>query len=351
MNQEAMLVRWSLWRAVVLFFLAGSAGGMVLTRGPQATAGDEEKAGAVEMRTAGQKIGPLTIPEGVVVLPDIAYREGHQRWRLDLAMPEEMGDEPRPGIVFVHGGGWRSGDKRRANFLGPALEFAAQGYVCVSTNYRLLSHAPFPACVEDVKCAVRWFRAHADDYNLDPEHIGAYGNSAGAHLVAMLGLCPASAGLEGDGPWQEHSSMVQAVVCSATPSSFLIPFNDRAQRGPPSRGQNTGGGPTTRNLSDEMRKKISPITYVSADAPPFMIVHDTSDRTVAVRHGDDLHKALTEAGAKVVNYFRYDDGYGHGVWGANAAALVPARELFFARHLKKADPAASPPPSGRRDAR
>jgi acetyl esterase/lipase len=265
-------------------------------------------------------------------------------------MPEEMGDEPRPGIVFVHGGGWRSGDKRRTNFLGPAIEFAAKGYVCISTNYRLLSHAPFPACVEDVKCAVRWLRAHAEDYNLDPNHIGAYGNSAGAHLVAMLGLCPPSAGLEGDGPWQEHSSMVQAVVCSATPSSFLVPMNDRARRQPPSNGQRgRSRGRMSGNLSDEMRKKISPITYVSADAPPFMIVHDTSDRTVAVRHGDDLHKALTDAGARVVTYLRYDDGYGHGVWGGNAAALVPAREIFFAGHLKKSGRRASSRPSGRSD--
>ena len=317
--------------------------------GPQARAADETKSQAVERLKAGQNIGQLTIPEGVVVLPDIAYREGHERWTLDLAMPEEMGDEPRPGIVFVHGGGWRSGDKRRTNFLGPAIEFAAKGYVCVSTNYRLVSHAPFPACVEDVKCAVRWLRAHTEAYNLDPDNIGAYGNSAGAHLVSMLGLCPPSAGLEGDGPWQEHSSMVQAVVCSATPSSFLVPFNDRV---PKSIGQGKRrGGPISSSLSDEMRKKISPITHVSADAPPFMIIHDTSDKTVAVRHGDDLHKALTDAGAKVVTYFRYDDGYGHGVWGGNIAALGPAREIFFDRHLKKADQSTSPRQSGRRDTR
>ena len=320
------------------------------SNGPRARAADEMKSEAVETLKAGQKIGQLTIPEGVVVLPDIAYRKGHERWKLDLAMPVEMGNEPRPGIVFVHGGGWRGGDKRRANFLGPALDFTANGYVCISTNYRLLSHAPFPACVEDVKCAVRWLRAHANDYNLDPNHIGAYGNSAGAHLVAMLGLCPASAGLEGDGPWQEYSSMVQAVVCSATPSNFLVPMNDRVRPQPPSSGpQERSRGRIGGNFSDEMRKKMSPITYVSADAPPFMIVHDTSDRTVAVRHGDDLHKALKDAGAKVVTYLRYDDGYGHGVWGGNAAALGPAREIFFARHLKKVGQRVSSRPSGRRN--
>jgi acetyl esterase/lipase len=151
------------------------------------------------------------IPPGVRVIADIAYREGASKaWRLDLAMPKEPADEPRPAIVFVHGGGWRSGDKRKGNFLGPTLAFAAKGYVCITVNYRLLGDAPMPACIEDVKCAVRWLRAHAEEYNVNPERIGAYGNSAGAHLVAMLGVCPPSAGLEGDGPWQEYSSMVQA---------------------------------------------------------------------------------------------------------------------------------------------
>ena len=144
--------------------------------------------------------------------------------------------------------------------------------------------------------------------------------------------------------------MVQAVVCSATPSNFLVPFNDRAQRRPRLSGQRErSGGPISSDMSNEVRKKISPITYVSADAPPFMIIHDTSDKTVAVRHGDNLHKALTDAGAKVVTYLRYDDGYGHGVWGGNIAALGPAREIFFDRHLKKADPSASPQQTGRRD--
>ncbi|MFQ5798449.1 MAG: hypothetical protein ACE5H0_07130, partial [Bacteroidota bacterium] len=90
------------------------------------------------------------IPAGVKVIPDIAYREGKSKtWRLDLAMPEEPSDEPRPALVFVHGGGWRGGDKRKDNFLGPTLEFAAKGYVCITVNYRLTNEAPMPACIED----------------------------------------------------------------------------------------------------------------------------------------------------------------------------------------------------------
>ncbi|MHC4680255.1 MAG: alpha/beta fold hydrolase, partial [Planctomycetota bacterium] len=281
------------------------------------------------------------IPPGVRVIPDIAYREGASKaWRLDLAMPKEPGDEPRPAIVFVHGGGWRSGDKRKGNFLRPTLEFAAKGYVCITVNYRLLGEAPMPACIEDVKCAVRWLRAHAKEYNVNPERIGAYGNSAGAHLVAMLGVCPPSAGLEGDGPWQEYSSMVQAVVASATPASFLAPMNDRQNRqenvrdAARSRTARTSGS-SIRHLPEEMKKKLSPITYVSADAPPFLLVHEESDRLVGVRQADAFVKALREAGAGDVMYMRYTDGSGHGVFSANIKETGPAREVFFERTLRK----------------
>lgn len=286
------------------------------------------------------------IPEGVTVVADIAYRDGPSKaWRLDLAMPAEPSDKPRPAIVFVHGGGWRSGDKRSDNFLRPTLEFAAKGYVCMTVNYRLLNETSIAGCVEDVKCAIRWLRAHAKEYGVDPKRIGAYGNSAGAHLVAMLGLCPPSAGLEGDGPWQEHSSMVQAVVASATPTSFMVPMNERMRKQTTDSSNNqqqrssprSADGGSARSpfggMSEEMRKKISPMTYVNADAPPFLLVHEESDRTVGVYHADNFVKALREAGAEDVTYMRYTDGAGHGVFGAKIKETGPAREAFFARTL------------------
>ncbi len=251
-------------------------------------------------------------PKGVTVIPDIAYRKGNDAWKLDLAMPTERGAKPRPAIVFVHGGGWRNGDKRAPAFLGPCLEFATKGYVCVTVNYRLLGEAKGIAdCIADVKCATRWLRAHAEEYNIDPNRLGAYGNSAGAHLVAILGICPASAGLEGDGPWRQYSSMVQAVVASATPTR-----------------------PRVRGGSEEDARKIAPMTYVTADAPPLLLVHEESDRTVAVSNSDDFVKALRDAGAKDVTYMRYTDGSGHGTFMANIKETGPARERFFERTLK-----------------
>jgi acetyl esterase/lipase len=277
------------------------------------------------------------IPEGLTFLPDIAYREGSDAWKLDLIMPENIGDDPRPALIFVHGGGWRNGDKRIRNFFMPCIDYALKGYVCVTVNYRLFGEADgIDDCIADVKCAVRWLRANAEKYNIDPERFGAYGNSAGAHLVSILGLCPKSAGMEGDGPYQEYSSMVQAVVSSATPANFMIPMNDRARREqeqPQSTAQQTTE--SRIDISEEMKKKISPITYVNADAPPFILVHDVSDPLVGIYQTDEFVKALKEAGAKDVTYKRYDDGSGHAVFSKNSEETGPMMEAFFDRVLKK----------------
>ncbi len=274
------------------------------------------------------------LPEGVTFIPDIAYREGNEAWKLDLAMPTERGETPRPALVFIHGGGWRGGDKRRGGFLRPTISYAAKGYVCVTVNYRMLNEAPITACVEDVKNAVRWLRAHAGEYNIDPERIGASGNSAGAHLAVMLGVCPPSAGLEGDGPYQEYSSMVQAVVASATPTDFLSAMSDRQRN----RSNAQAARPPRKNElrleSEEVRAKTSPVTYASADAPPILLVHAISDRTVGVYHSDKLVKALREAGAKNVSYILLGDESGHGAFQRNIAFTEPAREAFFNRVLK-----------------
>lgn len=267
-------------------------------------------------------------PEGVTIQADIAYRPGDSKaWRLDLVMPSEPGDEPRPGLVFVHGGGWRNGDKRAGVFLQGALEWAQRGYVCITVNYRLVDEAPFPACVEDVKCAVRWFRAHAEQFHLDPHRIGGYGNSAGAHLVAMLGLVGPDAGLEGDGPWQDQSSLLQAVCASAPPTDFLLWSEGLSRFG--AKGSLLFG---PRETLRERAQKASPISYVAAHAPPFLLVHGTADRTVDVAHSDRFVEALKKAGAKDVTYLRVE-GAGHGVFTQHSDVTHPAMQDFFQRTL------------------
>ena len=245
--------------------------------------------------------------EGIRLELNVAYREGHELWKLDLASPVGESAKPRPAIVIVHGGGWVRGDRRTEAFVGHMLDYAAKGYVAINVNYRL-DRAKRP-CVEDVKCAVRWVRAHAAKYNLDPNRIGAYGNSAGAHLVAMLGLSHREEQLE-IGPWRDYSSAVQAVAGSATPTRPNVPGGTEAEKA-----------------------LIAPMTYVSGDAPPFLLFHEVSDRVVNVSNSDELVEALRAAGAADVTYKRYTDGSGHGVFRANLEETGPEMERFFARTL------------------
>ncbi|MEM0925054.1 MAG: alpha/beta hydrolase [Planctomycetota bacterium] len=248
------------------------------------------------------------VPKGVRVELDVAYRDGDEAWKLDLAMPSGDARSPRPAIVFVHGGGWTKGDKRTAAFIGQALDYAAKGYVTVTVNYRL-DGTKLP-CIEDVKCSVRWLRAHAKKYHVDPDRIGAYGNSAGAHLVTMLGISHTEERLEGDGPWKEYSSRVQAVVASATPTS-----------------------PRVRGEVEFNESLIQPMSYITADAPPFLLFHEVSDNTVSVSNSDEFAKAMRAAGAKDLTYHRYTDGTGHGVFQRNIKKTAPLMEAFFARTL------------------
>ncbi len=249
-------------------------------------------------------------PDGVVVVPDVAYREGNVAWKLDLAMPQERGDSPRPAIIYIHGGGWTKGDKRGQG-IGSVLGYATKGFVSISVNYRL--DADKKACIEDVKCAVRWLRAHAEEYHVDPNRIGAAGNSAGAHLALMLAVCPPSAGLEGDGPYQEYSSMVQSAHCSSTP---IMPGFRRGK----------GAGLDV--------KIIQPMSYISGEVPPLYFIHGTADDKAPVAYLDEFVKALRNAGAKDVTYKRYDDGTGHGAYVKHIDESRRSRVEFLARTLR-----------------
>ncbi|MEM9283255.1 MAG: alpha/beta hydrolase fold domain-containing protein [Verrucomicrobiota bacterium] len=292
--------------------------------GKRLAARDQQNRNAAALGPSDEQV-LATVPNGVKAHLNLAYREGESdRGKLDLFVPEGASDTPRPAVIFVHGGGWRSGDKRKGTFLNGAIEYAEKGYVTATINYRLTGEAPFPACIEDVKCAVRWLRYNAGKYKVDISKIGGYGNSAGAHLVSMLGLAGSDAGLEGDGPYQDESSLIQAVCASATPTDFSLfgwdPSSDSRWAAP-------GYEPA------KLAKLSSPIHHVSAEAPPFLLIHGTKDTTVNVRHGDDLAKALKEAGAEDVTYIRIE-GAGHGVYGQHREKTHPAMEAFFERVLK-----------------
>lgn len=271
---------------------------------------------------------PFELPAGVQSELDIAYGGDSPAQKLDLYLPPGTADAPRPALVVVHGGGWRSGDKQRGQWARIPAQYASDGYVAISVNYRLTGEAPWPAQVEDVKAAVRWLRAHAEKHAVDVNRIGAYGNSAGAHLVSLLGLVKQSDGLEGSGHHQEQSSMVQAVCASATPTDFL---NWREPGAVPERlGQTFLAGPSD-TLRDRARQ-ASPITYARGDAPPFLLIHGTADRTVPIGQSDRFAEALREAGAKQVRYMIFDEET-HGVFQRQRLLTYPAMKAFFADAL------------------
>ncbi len=267
-----------------------------------------------------------SVPDSVEFRENVAYREGNEKWKLDLMLPKNREDETCPVIVFIHGGGWRNGDKASGVFRDYPLEYASRGYVCASINYRLVDEGTILDCIADCKCAVRWLRAHAEEFSIDVNNFGAYGNSAGAHLVAMLGLSSAQNELEGDGPNRDYSSAVQAVCCAATPTNFRL-WGEEVR---------SGGGRAAALFGEEDTERAmelaSPVTHVTRSSPPFLMVHGTADTTVPVQQSDDLHALFQEKKSQDVTYLRID-GAGHGVFRKYSSETEPAMREFFDRVL------------------
>jgi acetyl esterase/lipase len=222
-----------------------------------------------------------------------------------LAHKKQAPKGPQPAIVVIHGGGWREGDKSSFSsdkfaVPGNIVDFAQLGFVAVTINYRLSGEAPFPASLEDCKCAVRWLRAHAKEYNIAPSRIGAYGNSAGGHLALLLALVGKEANLEGDGPYQDQSSLVQAAISDSGPIDLLYQHQHGQLKQVIS--QFLGGPPTGARAS--LYKKASPISQIGRRAPPLLLLYGVADEQVPVETADQFVLALSRAGHKDVSYHR-----------------------------------------------
>jgi acetyl esterase/lipase len=242
---------------------------------------------------------------------DLVYaRVGERSLQLDLYLPG-TGEGPFPVIVWVHGGAWRRGDRLNP----PSLTMVRHGYATVSVAYRLSGEAIFPAQIHDCKAAVRWVRANAGRYNLDPAHVGAWGASAGGHLVALLGVSAGVPELEGDLGNLDRSSAVDAVCDWFGPSDFLH-MNDR----PGAMDHDAPDSPESQLIGAPIRSRpdlvarANPITYVTPEAAPFLLMHGTADDVVLPNQSAMLHAALVAAGvpATLVNL----GGLGHG-FGCN----------------------------------
>ncbi|MCY3017589.1 MAG: alpha/beta hydrolase, partial [Planctomycetota bacterium] len=200
----------------------------------------------------------FTRPEPTLRQDVVFGTGGGEQLCLDLAMPGRSGG-PFPLIVCLHGGAWISGNK--SSYRETILDFARRGYVAASVQYRLAPRHKFPAQIEDAKCAVRYLRAHAAEFRINPNRVGALGDSAGGHLALLLGLMNPQDGLEGGGGCAEQASKVQAIVNYYGPTD-LAANDDWAEASRAAAAKLLG----TTDPNDPIVARASPVTYIdSAD--------------------------------------------------------------------------------------
>jgi acetyl esterase/lipase len=278
------------------------------------------------------------LPEGTTEHRELRYGEHKERNTLDLFVPEA--DKPLPLIIWVHGGAWQGGSKAGPN---PAMQFLAKGYAVAAINYRLSQHAVYPAQIQDCKEAVRFLRANAEKYRLDPDRFGVWGASAGGHLVALLGATGDEKTLQRpDSPHKDVSDRVQCVVdffgpidltrmaaqAMAEPAGAKSKFDHDAPNSPESK---LVGGPIQKNK--EKAATANPINFIDKDDAPVLMLHGDSDPLVPLGQSEIFLIALKKAGvgAELVII----KGGGHG--GAGFASKENNRkiEAFFEAHLRK----------------
>lgn len=265
----------------------------------------------------------------VNVQRDLVYQQIDGRsLKLDLYSPENI-SRPLPVVVWIHGGGWSSGRKEQRS----PINLMAAGYIVASINYRLSEEAPFPAQIEDCKAAIRWLRANATTYHIDTDHIGAWGHSAGGHLAALLGTSGGVAALEGTGGNPTYSSRIQAVCDMSGPADIASLYEgvSKPERGSARRARTYVeqflGGSADQRMA--LARAASPMTYVSKDDPPFLIIHGENDMSIPVEQSTAFAAALKAAGVEAT--LDIAAGRGHGVGGPRFKSVIID---FFDKHLK-----------------
>jgi acetyl esterase/lipase len=273
--------------------------------------------------------GPLVPPPGTQTHRDLPYVDNGGPYRtLDLYLPAQANGK-LPVVIWIHGGAWRGGAK---GGWCPATGLLTKGYALADINYRLAGapdYQPFPVQLYDCKAAVRWLRANAAQYNLDPDHIGVWGHSAGAHLAAMLGVTGGNAQLEGDEGNLNVSSAVQAVCAWACPSDIVAFLHGEAGPVGINRVSQLLGGRDLKAADDDKAKVASPLTYVAAGDPPFMMAQGTIDTDVPPADSAKLSDALKAAGVECT--YISEPGKAHGIGGPE---LEQQADDFFDKHLK-----------------
>lgn len=272
----------------------------------------------------------------VTVQEDVTYgKAGDVELKLDIAVPE--GEGPFPAIVFIHGGGWYAGNRQA--YKAAISEAAKRGYVAATITYRLMkfdeakketttAEPIFPAQIHDAKAAIRWLRANAEKYHVDPERIGVTGASAGGHLSLLVGLTDKDSKLEGESGHPDQSSRVQAVVNVFGPTE-MASCHDASSVAWIFR-LFMGGTPEE---TAETYKAASPVTYATKDDPPVLTLQGDKDTLVPVAQATLLDEKMKAAGAK--HTLKVFEGQGHGFAGKYNEEAMKAMWDFFDEHLKK----------------
>ena len=268
-------------------------------------------------------------------ISDISYTgSDNPRQMLDVILPKHRTSDQLPVVVYIHGGGWRNGSKDRGDRrLAP---FVSTGnFVGVSIAYRLTDEAQWPSQIHDCKAAIRWIRANAATYGMDADRIGIFGTSAGGHLVSMLGTSGDVPAMEGDlGQHPDQSSRVTCVADLYGPTNFLL-MNRTAVPGakldhdaPKSPESLLIGGAIQEN--PEKVATANPITYVTPDDPPFLIIHGTLDPLVSYNQSEIFHEALNHAAVETTLVTITDGGHGKGFPTSTTDLML----RFFDHHLR-----------------
>jgi acetyl esterase/lipase len=277
---------------------------------------------------------PSALGQAKPVVPaDVTFETGieyanpdGQHLQLDLARPK-VGSGPFPTVLCIHGGGFRAGS--RESYDTQVVRLAHNGYVAATITYRLAPKYPFPAAVHDSKAAVRWLRANAAKYSVDPDRIGVTGGSAGGHLALFLGVTGDVKEFDGDVGNADRSSRVACVVNYFGPSDFTQSYGksvDAAEVLPLFLGGNLETART-------MHLRASPLYWVTPNAAPTLCIHGTDDKYVAHEQSVWLTDRLKAAGVEAELLTL--KGAGHGFKGADAETAEKAMLAFFDGHLKK----------------
>jgi len=242
----------------------------------------------------------LPLPDGLEEQRDVVYgHAGERPLLLDLVKPAQR-EGLRPGLIFIHGGGWSKGDKKDYRIY--QVHFAQQGYVAASVGYRLTNEAKFPACIQDVNCAIAWMQRNGPEIGVDPERIAVIGGSAGGHLAMLAGYAPEVAALRSEDCAAGVAGRVRAVVNLYGPCDLTTPEAQEREEGKRLFGVDYADDPSVYALG-------SPLTHLDAGDPASLVIHGTLDDIVPVGQSDSLVERLKLLG--VAHWYDRVDGWPH----------------------------------------